>query len=176
MRLALLLLLATGAHAQAVDLSASGGALVALGGEVLITGAAPSVRLAASSTPSAVGGRVRGVASATYAPGRRAADHATAVLGLGAEVPLSGGRNGVYLALGGAFLSVDGPDIEGCLRDPNCMASGGGVSPYTGLAWTGGVGARIPISGRLWLEPAVSTLFWGEALPSARLGVGWRLR
>ena len=56
------------------------------------------------------------------------------------------------------------------------MYEGGSVSAYTGLAWTGGVGARVPVGGRVWVEPAVSAWFWGDALPAARLGVGWRLR
>ena len=177
MRALLLLFLATAVHAQTVDVSASGGVVVAASGETLVAALPPAAALTASLTPDLLGGRLRGTASVGFAEGVGANDLGRMVsVGVGVEAPLSGGRNGVYLALGGALVDVEGADGRACDLDPGCMWEGYRVSPYTGLAATGGVGARVPVNGRLWVEPAVSAVFWGEGLPMARLGVGWRLR
>lgn len=173
----LVLLLSSGAHAQTVDLSASGGVVIAVSGETFVADLLPTAALSATLTPGLLGGRVRGTASVGFAEGYGPSDLGqTLSVGLGVEVPLSGGRNGVYLALGGAFVDVEGEDGRGCDLAPDCLWEGYRVSPYTGLAGTGGVGARVPISAWVWVEPSISAVFWGEGLPSARLGVGWRLR
>lgn len=179
MRVAVLvLLLASAAHAQAVDLSASGGGVIALSGVEWVAGVMPTASVSATVTPALLGGRVRGTASVGFADGYGGSDLGqTLSAGLSVEAPLSGGRNGVYVALGGALVDVEGVDGRGCDLAPDCLWEGYRVSPYAGLAVTGGAGARVPVSPRVWIEPAASAVFWGEGLlPMARLGVGWRVR
>ena len=169
--LLLLAVLSVAASAQpALDVSVAGGAVV-LG--------TPGLAGTGSATVTVTPGLPRGLraaAAVTAGPGSgRNDDGRMAALGLGIEAPLSGGRHGVYLALGAALLHFDNYDPGGCLRDPDCMFEGVSVSPHTGLAATGGLGARVPV-GRLTVEPALSAMVWGDVLLGARLGVGWRIR
>jgi len=173
--LALCLAASAAAQPAAVDVSLSGGVMVAGPGEVLISGVAPTVAVALVATPAAVGNWFRGVASAAFTPGTgRDGDGEVVAVGFGVEVPLAGRRNGVYLALGAALVDVQNTAHDTCTPEVGCM--GGGIGSYLGPAWTGGLGARVAVGRRVWVEPSVSALVWGDVLPSARVGVGWQLR
>lgn len=172
-----LLLTAPLAAQPTVDVSgAIGSTATAFFGESVIGGVTTVGALSATATPKLPRG-VRVVASAAYGPGDDRGEFETVALGVGVEAPLSGGRNGVYVALGGAWLDFDGRDRSGCTPEVGCLDESGSLGPYTGLAATVGLGARVPIAQRLWVEPAVATLIGGSGpLPGVRLGVGWRVR
>ena len=180
MRLAFLcaVLLAAPARAQsAIDVSgALGSAVTAMFGSGVIEGTTGLGTVSVAASPDLPRG-VRLAASVTYGPGDDRGVDRTLALGLGAEAPLSGGRNGVYLALGGAWLDFDGRDSSDCTPEVGCMDESGALGPSTGLAATVGLGARVPAVRRLWVEPTVGAITGGSGpLPTARLGVGWRLR
>lgn len=181
-RAALLLtaaLIASASGAAQVDVAgALGGAVTASGESPVSDGTALGV-VSVSVAPGLPRG-VRVAASVTVGPGDDEGYAGTiAALGAGVEIPLTGGRNGVYFALGGALLDFDNrePGLSGCDLDPDCLDESGAADSYAGLAATVGLGARIPVARQVWIEPSVSAFIWGSgALPSARIGVGWRIR
>ena len=178
MRSALLALALLGLSASAqpaLDVSLGGGVVVTGSDGVIVPTVAGAGAAALTITPDLPRG-LRLVVSATAGPGEPDSEYGQlAAVGVGMEAPLSGGRDGVYVALGGAWLDFDNYDPTGCHIDPDCLFEGGRVSPHRGLAWTGGVGARVPV-GSLWVEPALSAMVWDDVLLGARLGMGWRLR
>lgn len=177
MRLLLLALLCAAAHAQPlVDVSAAGGVVVTQYDAASVpSDIAGTGTVAVAVTPGLPRG-LRGVATVAFGSGAgRSDDGRLASVGVGVEAPLSGGRNGVYVALGAAWLDLDTYDPSGCVPDDGCLFESIAVLPHTGLAATGGLGARVPV-GRLTVEPALSAAVWGDVLIGARLGVGWRIR
>jgi len=164
-----------GAHPLTLDVTVSSGGAVTSSGEIPITDAVGLATLAVTAAPGLPLG-LRLAATATYGPGNARGDGRTLGLGLGAEVPATGGRRGLYLALGAALLDFDNDTPNDCIADPECFSEIQPVGSYAGVAATVGVGARIPVLRRLTLEPAVSAFVWGEVLPAARLGVGYRIR
>lgn len=171
-----LALVGLAAHAQpTLDISAAAGAIATGSSEVLVPSLDPVATVAATLAPGLPRG-VRVKAEGTIGPGSGRFHYGRlAALGLGVEAPFSGGRDGVYLALGGAVVDFDNYDPTGCVEDPNCMFEGASVAAHTGLAWTGGLGARVSV-GRLFAEPALSAMVWHDVLIGAQLGLGWRLR
>ena len=175
---ALLLALALAASASAqVALDVSGG----YGGAVTGSGELPIGEVVGLGTVSVVAAPdlprgLRLAVTATRGAGNARGDGETLAVGVGGEVPLSGGRNGVYLALGTALLDFDNEGPEACRNEPGCFYEGAPVGSYAGLAATVGLGARIPVTSRLWAEPILSAFVWDEVLPSAHIGVGWRIR
>ena len=82
----------------------------------------------------------------------------------------------MYVALGAGLVDFDNAAFDRCTPDRGCMHEGAAVASYSGLAASGGVGVRVPLSDRLWVEPRLSALVWDEVLPQARIGLGWRVR
>jgi len=173
-----LLLWASALAAQpAVDVSAAAGGVVTKLSETFAPSFAP-IGTVGVSVPSGLPRGIRLAGAVAYGPGEaESGDGRTFAVSLGAEAPLSGGRNGVYLALGAGYVAFDNADYSGCRIEIGCMYEGGGTTPpYDGVVWTAGVGARVPVGSRWWIEPAVSAMVWDAPLLSARVGAGWRLR
>ena len=182
MRTLLLLVVAASASAQPLDVLALGGVALSGPDEVLVSGVAPAAGAAVAVTPPVLGGRFRAVLAASVSPqGSAGLPDRTAAVGLSVEAPLSGGRNGVYLSLGGAYVDYDGPD-RGNLADcefSECPTHIYGPDGFRGLAWSGGVGARVPLAERVFASGEALAFFGngGNALlPRLHLGVGYRLR
>ena len=178
--LVLAALAATSAASQPVpvDLVASGGLAVEPSG-VSFFNVAPSFGLAMAVTPSAFGSRFRLRAAAFVSPeGGAGLPNRTAALGLGIEAPLSGGRNGVYLSFGGAYVDYDGPSRGGACTGPECPTHTYGQDRFRGLAWAGGIGARVPLAERVFARGEAGALVGGTefALSRVSVGVGYRLR
>ena len=159
-----------------LDVVVSGGAVArAFDAISLPVDGARVLSLSAALTPGLPRGlRVGGALTAGRGDG--ADDGRLLAAAAGLEAPLSGGRNGLYVTLGIALVAFEPGRTRACAEDPDCFSELITVDSYTGPAASVGVGARVPVGGRLWLEPAVSALVWDEALPQARLGLGWRLR
>ena len=177
MRAAVLALLLAGAAGAQPTLDVAGGGgltLVGLGVEDGAGLAAPFGTAAVAVTPSGDWRWIRPTASILVLPGGAGAR--AAALGVGAEVPLFADRNGPFLTAGVVAIRHVADDPIPCAPADGCFGGGTAVPSYTGLAWAVGLGARVPAGDRMWVEPQVSALAWGDTLPSARLALGWRLR
>ncbi|PAP75325.1 hypothetical protein [Rubrivirga marina] len=177
MRPLLLALLCAAAHAQpAVDVSTAGGVVVTEYDAASVPSTVAGIGAVAATIAPGLPRGLRGVATLAFGPGTGRFDHGRlAAIGLSVEAPLSGGRNGAYVALGGAWLDFDNYDPSGCHPDEGCLYESISIQPHVGLAVTGGLGARVPL-GRFYVEPALSATVWDDVLVGARLGLGWRLR
>lgn len=177
--LAALAVTSASAQTTTFDLIATGGVAVEGPSDVLITGVAPALGIAGAVAPPVLGQRLRFQLAASLVPeGSGGLPDRTAAVGLSVEAPLSGGRNGVYFSLGGAYVDYDGPD-RSISCEPNCPTHSFGPSRYRGLAWSGGIGARVPITGRTFVSGEASAFIIDEgrsALPRLHLGLGYRLR
>ncbi len=162
-----------------VDLIASSGLTIEPSAVSLVPDVAPVVGLAVAVTPPILGERFRLRASAAVSPeGSRGLPDRTAAVALGVEAPLSGGRNGVYLSLGGAYVSYDGPKRAGPCTGYNCPTHDYGQSQYRGLAWAGAVGGRVPLGGDVFANGEFGAFVGGTEFvqPRIGIGVGYRLR
>ena len=181
---AILLTLALAASASAqitFDVVGSGGAAMTSAATLPLPAGPSGFGAVSVSVAPGLPLGTRLMASATVGPGNgESRPGSVAAVGVGAEVPFSGGRNGVYLAVGGALLDFDNADadgVAGCNANPDCMDETGDLFSHTGLAATVGLGARVPVVSRFWVEPSVSAFVYDSgALPSAQIGVGWRIR
>lgn len=174
-------LAATSATAQttAIDLIAMGGLTVEPSAVALAPDMSPAVGFTAAVTPSATGGPFRFRLTASVSPeGSGGLPDRTVAIGVGVEAPLSGGRNGVYLCLGGAYVDYDGPNRGGACTGINCPTHTYGQDRYRGLAWAGAVGGRVPLATGVFASGEVGAFVGGAQFvqPRVGIGVGYRLR
>lgn len=179
--LVLAALVTTSAMAQPlpIDLIASSGLTIEPSAVSLVPDISPALGFSVAVTPPVLGERLRLWVAASVSPeGRRGLPDRTAAVGLGIEAPLSGGRNGVHLSLGGAYVSYDGPKREGPCLGIDCPTHDYGQSQYRGLAWAGAIGGRVPLAGGVFANGEVGAFVGGTQFvqPKMSVGVGYRLR